>query len=285
MPQIPQPTTCVYARTPLWRAGSTSGPATSRLHVCSAQPPGPAPGRAAGIPSADLLCDFEGAQARVGTKQKRQGQFQAVAQRAQTGGRQQCLVELPSELKPRGYVGAHAMRQGRTRRYGANIQRAGKEPESVGRLPVGTAIGTQPQNPTPCMLGHAPGRMAQWWVFANESANQEVGAKHTLRGSGLDGRAAGIPSADLLHDFDAAQARVGTKQKRQGQFQAVAQRAQIFGAVGDTTDTYREFVVNARTDSKTFRILPGIARYLPTNASPALEVRWQGSFWIINHVM
>ena len=42
------------------------------------------------------------------------------------------------------------------------------------------------------------------------------------------GRAAGIPSADLLHDFDGAQARVGTKQKRQGQFQAVAQRAQIF---------------------------------------------------------
>ena len=99
------------------------------------------------------------------------------------------------------------------------------------------------------------------------------------------GRAAGIPSADLLHDFDGAQARVGTKQKRQGQFQAVAQRAQTVVAVGDTTDTYREFVVNARTDSKTFRILPGIARYLPTNASPALEVRWQGSFWIINHVM
>ena len=57
MPQIPQTTACVYA----------------------AQPPG----RAAGISSADLLHDFEGAQARVGTKQKRQGQFQAVAQRAQ----------------------------------------------------------------------------------------------------------------------------------------------------------------------------------------------------------
>ena len=57
MPQIPQTTAC----------------------VCAAQPPG----RAAGIPSADLLHDFEGAQARVGTKQKRQGQFQAVAQRAQ----------------------------------------------------------------------------------------------------------------------------------------------------------------------------------------------------------
>ena len=68
MPQILQTTACVYARTPLWRAGSTSGPA---------------PGRAAGIPSADLLRDFDGAQARVGTKQKRQGQFQAVAQRAQ----------------------------------------------------------------------------------------------------------------------------------------------------------------------------------------------------------
>ena len=48
MPQIPQPTACVYARTPLWRAGSTSGPATSRLHVCAAQPPGPAPGPAPG---------------------------------------------------------------------------------------------------------------------------------------------------------------------------------------------------------------------------------------------
>jgi len=72
------------------------------------------------------------------------------------------------------------------------------------------------------------------------------------------GRAAGIPSADLLHDFEGAQARVGTKQKRQGQFQAVAQRAQIFS---------------------------DIARYLPTNANPALEVRWWGSFWIINHVM
>jgi hypothetical protein len=73
----------------------------------------------------------------------------------------------------------------------------------------------------------------------------------------VPGRAAGIPSADLLHDFEGAQARVGTKQKRQGQFQAVAQRAQTGVAVGDTTDTYREFVVNASTDSKTFQILPG----------------------------
>ncbi len=70
------------------------------------------------------------------------------------------------------------------------------------------------------------------------------------------GRAAGIPSADPLHDFDGAQARVGTKQKRQGQFQAVALRAQIFGTVGDTADKYREFVVNASTDFKTFQILP-----------------------------
>ena len=57
MPQIPQTTACVYV----------------------AQPPD----RAAGIPSPDLLHDFEGVQARVGTKQKKQGQFQAVAQRAQ----------------------------------------------------------------------------------------------------------------------------------------------------------------------------------------------------------
>jgi hypothetical protein len=112
--------------------------------------------------------------------------------------------------------------------------------------------------------------MAQWCVFANENANQEVGAKHTLGGSGLDGRAAGIPlddegdlarqstclSADLLHDFEGAQARVGTKQMRQGQFQAVAQRAQTGVAFGDTTDTYPEFVVNARTYSQTFQILP-----------------------------
>jgi len=92
------------------------------------------------------------------------------------------------------------------------------------------------------------------------------------------GRAAGIPSADLLHDFEGAQARVGTKQKRQGQFQAVAQRAQIFGAVGDTTDTYREFVVNASTDSKTFQIFPG-------QRQSGIGGEVMGSFWIINHVM
>ena len=158
MPQIPQTTTCVSARTPLWRAGSTSGPATSRLHVCAAQPPGPAPGRA------------------------------------------------------------------------------------------GLALrGEQPVR----MLGHAQ----DVHRHGSQSVNQEVGAKHTLRGSGLHGCAAGIPSADLLHDFDGAQARV-LHARAQGQFQAVAQRAQTGVAVGDTTDTYREFVVNASTDSKTFQILP-----------------------------
>ena len=92
------------------------------------------------------------------------------------------------------------------------------------------------------------------------------------------GRAAGIPSADLLHDFDGAQARVGTKQKRQGQFQAVAQRAQIFGAVGDTADKYREFVVNASTDFKTFQIFAD-------QRQSGIGGEVMDSFWIINNVM
>ena len=94
----------------------------------------------------------------------------------------------------------------------------------------------------------------------------------------LPGRAAGILSADLLHDFDGEQARVGTKQKRQGQFQAVAQRAQIFGAVGDTADKYREFVVNASTDFKTFQIFAD-------QRQSGIGGEVMDSFWIINHVM
>jgi hypothetical protein len=176
----------------------------------------------------------------------------------------------------------------------AGLALRGELPVQAFKHSVGTVIGTHPQNPAPRMLGHAQ----DFHRHSSESANQEVGVKHTLGGNGFDGRTAGMPldgegdfarqitrlSADLLHDLECAQARVGTKQKSQygrpgghrqdqrqfqlglqcrvllaraqGQFQAVAQRAQIGVAVGDTTDTCREFVVGASTDSQTFKVLP-----------------------------
>ena len=176
----------------------------------------------------------------------------------------------------------------------AGLALRGELPVQAFKHCVGTVIGTQPQNPATRMLGQAQDVRRH----SSQSANQEVGVKHTLCGNGFDWRPAGIRldgegdlarqstrlSADLLHDLEGAQARVGTKQKSQygrpgghrqdqrqvqfglqcrvlharaqGQFQAVAQRAQIGVAVGDTTDTCREFVVGASTDSQRFKVLP-----------------------------
>jgi hypothetical protein len=208
--------------------------------VCAAQPPGPAPGRAAGIPSADLSHDFEGAKARVGTKQKRQGQFQAVAQRAQIFGAFGDTTDTYREF----VVNARTYSQ--TFQILPDQRQSGIGGEVAGQLfdnKVGHVKLTFRVNgacgPT-CLFKWRNQHILTIW-----SQTQE-----------------GVITTKFFNHIEVV---LALHQQAQTGLQNVA--------VGDTTDTYREFVVNASTDSKTFKIFQDIASYLPTNANPALEVR------------